>query len=109
MRWGFTLQIPRVKSTSRNRLGGVNKMKVACEYIPSYLNTKIGFLTGVFLANQKLTSLIQYSLTNEIKKTKNKKRINNNYENAYTLSRKRFLPTEVFNSANVSSSFIEGK
>jgi len=39
----------------------------------------------------------------EIKKAEKK----NSSENAYTLSRKRFSPVVVFNSANVSSSFTQ--
>jgi hypothetical protein len=75
-----------------------------CEYIwPS--------LKGVSLASQKLTSLIQQGLMNEIKKRKSKNRINKLITIVnmiiYTLSRKRFLPTVVFNSGNVSSSFKE--
>lgn len=41
------------------------------------------------------------------RKHKTKERNDSDCENAYTLSRKRFSPAAVFNSANVSSSFIE--
>jgi len=40
-------------------------------------------------------------------KKQKKKKKKNSCENAYTLSRKRFSPVVVLNSANVSSSFTQ--